>query len=280
MRKTSESGIRRSFPSRKNVTWFTDWKMASGSGVADRMAVNAYSPPAGSARSRPRFGFCSRLQAALVRISAPIQSWPSSRKMRVAFSTVSFALIALHGTVSAGPLRACAQVSTLVDGAISPLLAKQADSRPDSTQLRAQFRGCLSGRNICSVVYDAQHGKEGLVAGNTTADLPGQSEQGKSSVILLVRSIPPVRNDPNQYCLISEKLGGGTSPEQWDVHGWVIAPNSSEVLPLPKQGLDYKAVSESTSLRGLAAALWFFAQRMSGQPGQYEKNSAASPGQV
>jgi hypothetical protein len=201
-------------------------------------------------------------------------------KMRVALAIGSFTLIAVHGNVGAGTLRACAQVSTLVDGAINPPLAKEADSRPDTTQLRAQFRGCLSSRNICSLVYDAQHGKEGLVTGNTTADLPVQPEPGKPSVILLVRSIPPVRNDSNQYCLISEKLSGGNSPEQWDVHGWVIAANSSEVLPLPRQGLDYKAVSESTSLRGLAAALWFFAQRMSGQPRQYEKSSEASPGQV
>ena len=196
-------------------------------------------------------------------------------KMRVAFAIVSFALITLHGTVSAGPLRACAQVSTLVDGAITPLLAKEAASRPDSTQLRAQLRGCLSARNICSVVYDAQHGREGLVAGNTTADLPAQSGQGKSSVILLVRSIPPVRNDPNQYCLISEKLSGGSSPEQWDVHGWVIAPKTvaGEALPLQRQALEYKSLSDPRSLRSLAAALWFFAERMSGQPSPSAKSS-------
>jgi hypothetical protein len=90
--------------------------------------------------------------------------------------------------------------------------------------------------------------------------------QGKSSVIFLVRSIPRVRNDSNQYCLVSEKFGGATSAQQWDVYGWVIAPNASEVLPLEKQVLDYKAVSDPGSLRALAAALWFFAERMSGQP--------------
>jgi hypothetical protein len=43
---------------------------------------------------------------------------------------------------------------------------------------------------------------------HSTADLPAQylSEQGESSVIFLVRSMPRVRNDSNQYCLVSEKL--------------------------------------------------------------------------
>jgi hypothetical protein len=92
------------------------------------------------------------------------------------------------------------------------------------------------------------------------------SEQGTSSVIFLVRSIPRVRNDSNKYCLVSEQFSGATSVQQWDVYGWVIAPNASEVLPLQRQVLDYKAVSDPRSLRGLAAALWFFAERMSGQP--------------
>lgn len=192
--------------------------------------------------------------------------------MRVLLAITSIGFVALQGTVSAGPPRACAQVSSLVDEAIIPLLAGAADSRPDTTQLRAQFRGCLSSHNICSVLYSTQHGKEALVAGDVTADLP-QSEQGKSSVILLVRSIPRVRNDANEYCLVSEKSSGGTSAQQWEVHGWVLAPNASEVLPLPTQSLDYKAVSQPASLRGLAAALWFFAERMSGRPPPYEKSS-------
>jgi hypothetical protein len=188
--------------------------------------------------------------------------------MRVPLAITSIALIALHGTVNAGPLRACAQVSALVDGAVHPLLANLAEPHPDATQLRAQFRACLSSRNICSVVYNARYGKEALVAGDVTADLPAQylSEQGESSVIFLVRSIPRVRNDSNQYCLVSEKFSGATSVQQWDVYGWVIAPNASEALPLPRQVLDYKAVSDPRSLRVLAAALWFFAERMSGQP--------------
>jgi hypothetical protein len=82
----------------------------------------------------------------------------------------------------------------------------------------------------------------------------------------MARSIPRVRNDSNQYCLVSEKFTATTSEQQWDVYGWVIAPNASETLPLQRQVLDYKALSDPRSLRGLAAALWFFAERMSGQP--------------
>jgi hypothetical protein len=187
--------------------------------------------------------------------------------MRIPLATTSIAVIALHGTAHAGPVEACAQVSVLVDAAVRPLLANPAESEPDATQLRAQFRACLSSRNICSVVYNARDGKEALVAGDVTADLPIQyvPVQGKSSVVFLVRSIPRVRNDSNQYCLVSEKFGAA-SAQQWDVYGWVISPNASEALPLEKQVLDYKAVSDSRTLRALAAALWFFAARMSGQP--------------
>jgi len=188
--------------------------------------------------------------------------------MRIPLAVTSLALIALHGPVNAGPLRACEQVSDLVDGALRPLLANLAEPQPDATKLVAQFRACLGSRNICSVVYNTRYGKEALVAGDVTADLPTQymSEQGTSSVIFLVRSIPRVRNDSNKYCLVSEQFSGATSVQQWDVYGWVIAPNASGVLPLQRQVLDYKAVSDPRSLRGLAAALWFFAQRMSGQP--------------
>ena len=188
--------------------------------------------------------------------------------MRIPLATTSIAVIALHGTAHAGPVEACAQVSVLVDAAVRPLMANRAESEPDATQLRAQFRACLSSRNICSVVYNALEGKEALVAADVTADLPVQyvSAQGKSSVIFLVRSIPRSRNDSNQYCLVSEKLSAATPVRQWDVYGWVIAPNASEALPLEKQVLDYKPVSDPGSLRALAAALWFFAARMSGQP--------------
>jgi hypothetical protein len=106
--------------------------------------------------------------------------------------------------------------------------------------------------------------------GDVTADLPAQylPGQGELSAILLVRSIPRVRNDSNQYCLVSEKFARATSVQQWDVYGWVIAPGGGEPLPLQRQVLDYKAESDPGSLRGLAAALWVFAERMSGQPPQ------------
>ena len=195
--------------------------------------------------------------------------------MRIRLGTTSFALFALHGTVNAGPLQACARVSALVDGAVRPLLANLAESQPDATQLRAQFRTCLSSRNICGVVYNARNGKEALVAGNVTTDLPAQylSDQDKSSVTVLVRSIPRVRNDSNQYCLVSEKVRGATSVQQWDIYGWVIAPNAREALPLERQVLEYKSVSDPRSLRSLAAALWFFAERMSGRPSSAAKSS-------
>ena len=122
--------------------------------------------------------------------------------------------------------------------------------------------------NICSVVYIARSGKDALISGDVTADLPAQDvsepgKPGKSSVRVLVRSIPRVHNDANQYCLLSSEA---TSLQQWDVYGWVIAPNAGETLPLQRQVLDYKEESDPRSLRGLAAALWFFAERMSGQP--------------
>jgi hypothetical protein len=59
--------------------------------------------------------------------------------------------------------------------------------------------------------------------------------------------------------------------QQLDVYGWVIAPNASEALPLRKQVLDDKAISDPKSLRSLAAALWFFAERMSGRPSEGEE---------
>jgi hypothetical protein len=183
--------------------------------------------------------------------------------MRISLAVTSIAIIALHGTVTAGPLRACNQVSALVEGAVRPLLANLAEPQPDAIQLVAQLHACLSSRNICSVVYNARYGKETLVAGDVTADLPPpyMSEQDKSSVKFLVRSIPRVRNDSNQYCLISEELSTANSAQQRNVYGWVIAPNTNEVLPLQRQVL-----SDPRSLRGLAAALWSFAERMSGQP--------------
>jgi len=188
--------------------------------------------------------------------------------MRIPLATTSMALMALDGTGNAGPVRACAQVSGLVDGQVSLQLENLPEVQADATQLRTQLRTCLSSRNICSVVYDIRNGKGVLVAADVTPDLPAQnlSEQGKSSAIVLVRSIPRVRTDSNQYCLISEKSSEASSVQRWDVSGWVIALNASEPLPLQRQVLDDKEASDPTSLRGLAAALWFFAERMSGRP--------------
>lgn len=196
--------------------------------------------------------------------------------MRVSLAILTIALAAVQDPVNAAPLRACAQVSTLVDGAVHPLLENPAQPSTDTTRLREQFRDCLSSRNICSVVYSAQSGKEALIAADVTADLPASniSGQGRYSVIFVVRSIPRVHNDSNQYCLVSARLSDGASVEQWDVYGWVIAPNAGEALPLPRQGLNDKAASDSRSLRSLAAALWSFAERMSGRPSPSEKRPA------
>ena len=186
--------------------------------------------------------------------------------MRIPLVITSIAIVAFHGAVSADSLRACAHVSTLVDEAVLPLLTNTADPQ-STTELLTEFRSCLSSHNICGVVYDTRDGREALVAGDVTADLPTQyaSEQRGSAVPFLVRSIPRVRNDSNRYCLISARFGAAASGPQWDVYGWVIAANGSEPLPLEKQALD-SMVSDPRSLRGLAAALWFFAERMSGQP--------------
>jgi hypothetical protein len=144
------------------------------------------------------------------------------------------------------------------------MLANLAQHQPSAAELGAQLQACLSSRNICSVVHGAR--RQELVAGDITADLPAQDTDGHhtSFVIFLVRSIPRVRNDANQYCLISEKSRGAASGEQWDVYGWVLAPNGGETLPLEREVLDERLGSPK-SLRGLAAAVWFFAARMSGK---------------
>ena len=204
-----------------------------------------------------RFGFCSHIDAALSRISG----------MRIPLAIAMMAIIALDRPVSAGPVRACAEVSTLVDGAVQPLLANAADPPSGTTQLRAQFGSCLGSRNICSLVRDTRDGRAAVVAGDATTELPALdvSEQGKSQVIFLVRSIPRVRNDPNQYCLVSDKFGGASPTQQWNVFGWVMAPSGGQALPLQSQVLEYRPESQPRSLRGLAAALWLFAERMSGK---------------
>lgn len=195
--------------------------------------------------------------------------------MRILLAITCIAPIALQATANAGPPQACAQVAALVDEAVRPLLANLAESQSDATQLRAKFRACLSSRNICGVIYNGGNGRETLIAGDVTTDLPAQSLSApdRSAVTFLVRSIPRVRNDSNQYCLVSEEVSGASAVRQWDIYGWVIAPKASEALPLQRQVLESKSVSDPRSLRSLAAALWFFAERMSGQPSAQAKIS-------
>jgi hypothetical protein len=187
-------------------------------------------------------------------------------------------LIALHGTVDAGPSRACAEVAALVDEAVRPRLAS-AEPATDGAEVHKQFHDCLSSRNICSVVRSAQGSKERLVASDVTADLPVQYGlgQGEASVIVLVRSIPHIRGDTNRYCLVAERLNAATSVHQWGVYGWVIASNVNGALPLPRKVLDEDALSDPHSLRGLAAALWFFAERMSGHQPPQQRAPEESP---
>lgn len=190
--------------------------------------------------------------------------------MRIPPAAVSVALLALPSLTCAESLKACEQVSTLVNAALRSLLQNE---RPSAdTQLGAQLASCLRSHNICSVVYKGGRTGEMLRTADVTADLPQQdlSQQGMPSVLFLVRSIPRVRNDANEYCLVSAQIGNATAPQQWNVYGWVLAPNATEALPLQKQVLTDEAKSVPHSLRGLAAALWFFAQRMSGQPRQQE----------
>jgi hypothetical protein len=198
--------------------------------------------------------------------------------MWVPRAIASIALIAVHGTVDAGPVRACAEVAALVDRAVRPLLAN-AEPDADGAHVHRQFHDCLSSRNICSVIRSAQNSRELLVAADVTADLPAQYglAQGESTVIVLARSIPTVRGDSNRYCLVSERLSRSTSVHQWDVYGWVIATHANEALPLPRKVLDEDALSDPHSLRGLAAALWFFAARMSGHQAPQQKPTEESP---
>lgn len=187
--------------------------------------------------------------------------------MRIPLAATGLALLASPGLSCAAPVRACEQVSALIDAVSRPLLANQTEPRTEETRLAAQVHNCARAHNICAVVYDGRRGGQVLVAADVTVDLPQQdlSRQGRPSVSLLLRSIPRVRNDSNQYCLLSTPLSAGASAQQWNVSGWVIAPNAGEALPLQNQVLNDNAKSDPRSLRGLAAALWFFATRMSGQ---------------
>jgi hypothetical protein len=177
------------------------------------------------------------------------------------------ALIALQGSLHAGPLRGCDQVAAEVDTVVAALLAGTAQPEANATQFRAQFGACLKSRNICTVVHNARHGELAVLAGDVTADLPAQTVSGigQPSIVFLARSIPRVGNDANKYCLVARRSSAASSLQRWEVYGWVLPPNDGQPLPLPGEALDDKGVSDSRTLRSLAAALWFFAQRMSGQ---------------
>ncbi len=187
--------------------------------------------------------------------------------MRILLAVTSTALFSVPVTVTAAPLRACEQVWDQVKAALRPLLTEPAGSQHDGASIAAEFHTCVSAHNICGVVHDGRYRSEGLVAGDVTDDLPPRSAAGPtaSSAVMLVRSIPRVRNDSNQYCLVSSKSRQIAPAQQWAVYGWVITPNASEALPLQRQMLEEAGLAEPASLRGLAAALWFFAQRMSGE---------------
>jgi len=209
-----------------------------------------------------------RRSAQLGRFRSGAMTTLTEQPLRTSPAAASVVLLALPALACAEPPRACEQVSALVDAAIRPLLAKQTQPSPDTESLAAQVGNCLRSHNMCTVAYNTRHEGPTLLAADVTADLPQQdlSQQGRSSVLFLLRSIPRVRNDTNQYCLVSAQLGTAASPEAWNVYGWVIAPKASEALPLQMQVLNDNTKSDPRSLRGLAAALWFFAERMSGQP--------------
>ncbi len=198
--------------------------------------------------------------------------------MQLRRAIACIALLAGYGAAHGAPAPACAEVSTRVESAVAPAIASVRGAQADAAPANTELRDCLASHNICSVVYSSRSGQQRLVAGDATADLPDAYglAQGESSVLMLVRSIPQVGGDLNRYCLISERLGEATAVHHWSVYGWVLAPQQHEALPLPRQVLDENAPSDPRSLRGLAAALWFFAQGMSGHPPAQQSTSAES----
>lgn len=180
--------------------------------------------------------------------------------MRTSIVITSITLIALHGPVHAGTARGCANVSALAEGPVRAVLANPASPTADSARLFAQFRACLSSQNICGIVSKTRDDTKALITAEATRDLPAVPEQA----VLLLRSIPRLRSDSNQYCLVAQRVAAAPASQQWAVYGWVIPANNGPVLPLQKQSLDNTGV-HGESLRALAAALWSFAQRMSGQ---------------
>jgi hypothetical protein len=189
--------------------------------------------------------------------------------MRIGLVAASIAFLTVNGAAHAASLRACEQVSALVEEALRSRPAK-----PDNpaTEVATQFRACLPDHYICSIVSNAS-GDQAMVIADLTSELPAQinGPGSRSSPALMVRSIPRVRNDTNQYCLVLEKVVRPNDGKQWDIYGWVIAPTARHAVPLKKQPVDNKLTADSESLRALAAELWLFAERMSGAPTQLDR---------
>jgi len=183
--------------------------------------------------------------------------------MRTSFTITAIAAICLNGNVHAGPLPACAQLRANVDATAAPIIKELAIARdPGARKLFAQFMDCLAAHNICTVMFEPKTENEMVVeAGNRTADLPERyvSKLGASFVIFAARSIPSLRNDTSQYCLVAESAHEA-SVEAFDVYGWRISVDGS-ISSLPKQAPQRKLDSPESpiSARSLAAKLWFFA---------------------
>jgi hypothetical protein len=187
--------------------------------------------------------------------------------MRTPLAITTVAAIAMHVNVYAGPLRACAQLRANVDTSAAPIIKELAiASDPGAKKLYAQFMDCLAAHNICTVMFEPQIEDEMVLeAGDLTAELPERhaSQHGASFVIFAARSIPALRNDANQYCVVAESAHEA-SVEAFDVYGWQISVNGS-ISSLQKQAPDRRnsASQLPISARTLAAKLWFFATQQS-----------------
>lgn len=193
--------------------------------------------------------------------------------MRIGLVAASIALVTVNDAVYAASARACEQVSALVEEALRPRIQKTESPPSEAAGIATQFRACLTTHNICTVVSSGSSGNLAMVTAELTSELPAPANgpDGRSTAALMVRSIPRVKNDSNQYCLILERAPRGSLGRQWDIYGWVIAPTTRHVLPLKKQSIEDKSLSDSVSLRALAAELWLFAARMSGEPTQEDQ---------
>jgi hypothetical protein len=193
--------------------------------------------------------------------------------MRIGLVAAGIAFVTVNGAVYAASARACEQVSALVEEAVRPRLEKPDRPPAEAAGVTTQFRACLTTHNICSLVANGPPGSLAVVAAELTSELPAPASgpDGRSSPALMARSIPRVRNDSNQYCLILERAPRGSPGKPWDIYGWVMAPTTRHALPLKKQSVEGRSLSDSVSLRALAAELWLFAARMSGEPAPGER---------